>query len=233
MATAEGTKEPGRMTQLWRVFQMTRKADKAIIPLLILSFFGPLAAGIALPVFLLPGGIFTTILWILTGFLAGLLLMLVVLGNRAEAVAYRQIAGQPGAVGAILQSSLRRAWQASEYPVSVNPRTQDAVYRAIGKCGVVLIAEGPKARTKKLLDDERRAVQRAVPQVSVHFVHVGPDPDSTPLPKLRKTLYGFKKELNKAEVLAVANRLSSLKKPGAMPIPKGIDPFKMRAPKPR
>ena len=44
---------------------------------------------------------------------------------------------------------------------------------------------------------------------------------------------GLKKELNKAEVLAVANRLESLKKPGAMPIPKGMDPMKARAPKPR
>jgi hypothetical protein len=76
-------------------------------------------------------------------------------------------------------------------------------------------------------------VARAVPQVAIHIVHVGPDADSTPLPKLRKTLYRFKKELNKAEVLAVANRLLSLKKPGSMPMPKGIDPFNMRAPRPR
>jgi hypothetical protein len=193
----------------------------------------PLALGIVLPFTVLPGGIFTKILWITTGVLAGLLLALVILGNRAEAVAYRQISGQPGAVGAILQGSLRRAWQTSEFPVQVNPRTQDAVYRAVGKCGVVLIAEGPKSRVKKILDDEKKMVARAVPQVPIHIVHVGPDPDSTPLPKLRNTLYKFKKELNKAEVLAVAHRLSSLKKPGTIPMPKGIDPFKMRAPKPR
>jgi len=233
MAKAEGEKEPGRMKQMWRVFQMTRRGDKWIIPLLLASFLGPIALGIILPFTVLPGGFLTAFLWITTGLMGGILLALVVLGNRAEAVAYRQISGQPGAVGAILQGSLRRAWQTSEYPVQVNPRTQDAVYRAVGKCGVVLIAEGPKTRVKKLLDDERKMVQRAVPQVPFHVVHVGPDADSTPLPKLRKTLYRLKKELNKAEVLAVANRRSSLKKPGALPMPKGIDPFNMRAPKPR
>lgn len=233
MAAQEKEKEPGKLKQMWRVLQMTRRGDKWIVPLLIVSFVGPLAVGIILPFTVLPGGIFTRILWITTGLLAGLLLALVILGNRAETVAYRQISGQPGAVGAILQGSLRRAWQASEYPVQVNPRTQDAVYRAVGKCGVVLIAEGPKSRVKKLIDDERKMVARAVPQVPIHVVNVGPDDSSTPLPKLRKTLYKFKKELNKAEVLAVSNRLLSLKKPGSLPMPKGIDPFNTRAPKPR
>ncbi len=221
------------MTQLWRVFQMTRKADKWIVPLLLLVFLVPVALGIVLPLTVLPAGILTTVLWILSGIMTGVLLVLVVLGNRAETIAYKQIEGQAGAVGAVLQNGLRRAWQASEYPVAVNPRSRDAVYRAVGKCGVVLIAEGPKTRTKKMLEDERRHIARAVPQVTIHYLHVGPDENSVPLRKLRKAMNGLKKELNKAEVLAVANRLESLKKPGAMPIPKGMDPMKARAPKPR
>jgi len=221
------------MTQLWRVFQMTRKADKWIVPLLIVMFVVPVALGIVLPLTVLPAGILTTVLWILSGIMTGVLLVLVVLGNRAETIAYKQIEGQAGAVGAVLQNGLRRAWQASEYPVAVNPRSRDAVYRAVGKCGVVLIAEGPKTRTKKMLEDERRHIARAVPQVTIHYLHVGPDENSVPLRKLRKAMNGLKKELNKAEVLAVANRLESLKKPGAMPIPKGMDPMKARAPKPR
>jgi hypothetical protein len=221
------------MTQLWRVFQMTRKADKWIVPLLIVMFVVPVALGIVLPLTVLPAGILTTVLWILSGIMTGVLLVLVVLGNRAETIAYKQIEGQAGAVGAVLQNGLRRAWQASEYPVAVNPRSRDAVYRAVGKCGVVLIAEGPKTRTKKMLEDESRHIARAVPQVTIHYLHVGPDENSVPLRKLRKAMNGLKKELNKAEVLAVANRLESLKKPGAMPIPKGMDPMKARAPKPR
>jgi len=230
---AEVEKEPGRMTQLWRVFQMTRKADKTLVPILILAFVVPVVLGIVLPLTVIPAGIFGLVLWIITGVLGGVLLALVILGNRAETIAYKQIEGQSGAVGAVLQNGLRRAWQAQEYPVAVNPRTRDAVYRAVGKCGVVLISEGSKTRAQKLINDERRHVQRAVPQVSIHVLHVGPEEDSVSLKGLRKAMNKLKKELNKAEVLAVANRLESLKKPGDMPIPKGIDPYKMRAPKPR
>ena len=230
---AEVEKEPGRMTQLWRVFQMTRKADKALVPILIVAFVVPVALGIVLPLTIIPSGIFGLVLWIITGVLGGVLLALVILGNRAETMAYKQIEGQSGAVGAVLQNGLRRAWQAQEYPVAVNPRTRDAVYRAVGKCGVVLISEGSKARAQKLINDERRHVQRAVPQVTIHVLHVGSEEDAVSLKGLRKAMNKLKKELNKAEVLAVANRLESLKKPGDMPIPKGIDPYKMRAPKPR
>ena len=230
---AEVEKEPGRMTQLWRVFQMTRKADKALVPILIVAFVVPVALGIVLPLTIIPSGIFGLVLWIITGVLGGVLLALVILGNRAETMAYKQIEGQSGAVGAVLQNGLRRAWQAQEYPVAVNPRTRDAVYRAVGKCGVVLISEGSKARAQKLINDERRHVQRAVPQVTIHVLHVGSEDDAVSLQGLRKAMNKLKKELNKAEVLAVANRLESLKKPGDMPIPKGIDPYKMRAPKPR
>jgi len=230
---AEIEKEPGRMTQLWRVFQMTRKADKTLVPILILAFVVPVVLGIVLPLTVIPAGIFGLVLWIITGVLGGVLLALVILGNRAETIAYKQIEGQSGAVGAVLQNGLRRAWQAQEYPVAVNPRTRDAVYRAVGKCGVVLISEGSKTRAQKLINDERRHVQRAVPQVTIHVLHVGPEEDAVSLKGLRKAMNKLKKELNKAEVLAVANRLESLKKPGDMPIPKGIDPYKMRAPKPR
>jgi hypothetical protein len=230
---AEVEKEPGRMTQLWRVFQMTRKADKALVPILIVAFVVPVVLGIVLPLTVIPSGIFGLVLWIITGVLGGVLLALVILGNRAETMAYKQIEGQSGAVGAVLQNGLRRAWQAQEYPVAVNPRTRDAVYRAVGKCGVVLISEGSKTRAQKLINDERRHVQRAVPQVTIHVLHVGPEEDAVSLKGLRKAMNKLKKELNKAEVLAVANRLESLKKPGDMPIPKGIDPYKMRAPKPR
>jgi hypothetical protein len=97
----------------------------------------------------------------------------------------------------------------------------------------VLIGEGPQLKTKKMLDDERRAVLRAVPNISVHYIYVGPDSDSTPLHKLSKTMRSFKKSLRKAEVLAVSHRLNSLSRGGSLPVPKGIDPMKVRAQKPR
>jgi hypothetical protein len=227
------TKEPGRVKQLWQIFLMTKKTDKALVPLLILTLIAPIAAGISAAILISAGSILTLILYIVTGLMLSLLLTLVVLGNRAERTAYQQISGQPGAVGAVLRSALRRVWQASEFPVAVNPKTQEAVYRAVGKPGVVLIAEGPQSKTKKMLDDERRAVLRAVPDIPVHYVFVGPDTDSTPLHKLSKKLKSFDNSLRKAEVLAVSHRLNSLARGGSLPIPKGMDPAKARAQRPR
>ncbi|MBX9470938.1 DUF4191 domain-containing protein [Microcella sp.] len=226
-------KEPGRMKQMWQVFQMTRRMDPLAVWVMLLAFLLPILAGILLAVFATPGDVLAGILWVVTGVLLGILLVLIVLGRRAERVAYRQISGQPGAVGAVLKSSLRRAWQASEMPITVSPKTQDAVYRAIGKPGVIIIGEGPQSRTRRMMEDERRNVSRIVPNVPIHFVHVGPDVESTKLENLAKTLNKFKKVLSKAEVYAVSNRLTSLSKSSTLPIPKGIDPLKARAPKPR
>jgi hypothetical protein len=227
------TKEPGRVKQLWQIFVMTKKTDKALVPLLILTLIAPVSAGIAAAILISAGSILTLVLYIITGLMLSVLLTLVVLGNRAERTAYQQISGQPGAVGAVLRSALRRVWQASEFPVAVNPKNQEAVYRAVGKPGVVLIGEGPQSKTKKMLDDERRAVLRAVPDISVHYIFVGPDADATPLHKLSKHMRSFKNSLRKAEVLAVSHRLNSLSRGGKLPIPKGIDPAKARAQRPR
>jgi hypothetical protein len=225
-------KEPGRLRQMVQVFNMTRRMDPISVWWMALAFLLPVLAGIALAVFLSGDNVIGMILYIVSGVLGGILIFLIVLGRRAEKAAYSQIAGQPGAVGAVLKSGLRRSWTGSEMPVNVSPKTQDAVYRAVGRGGVALIGEGPKSRTQRMLEDERRNVVRILPNVPVTFIYVGPDPDSTPLYKLPSALRKIKSTLRKAEVLAVSNRLNSLGK-GGLPIPKGIDPFKVRAPRPR
>jgi hypothetical protein len=227
-------KEPGRIKQMWDVLQMTRRYDKAVTPLLALVTVGPIVLALVLGFLLAPpaDNVIGFVLYVVIGIMAGILLFLIVLGRRAEKAAYSQIEGQPGAVGAVLKSSLRGGWIASEMPVSVSPKTQDAVYRAVGRAGVVLIGEGPRSRTQRMLEDERRSVTRFLANVPVNFVYVGSDPDSTPLHKLPTKLRRFKPALRKAEVLAVSNRLKSLGK-NNLPIPKGVDPLRARAPRPR
>jgi hypothetical protein len=227
-------REPGRIKQMWQVFQMTRRYDSLAVWYLALAFLLPVLAGLALGfLFANPvDQIIGFVLFVISGLLAGLLAFLIVLGRRAEKAAYSQIAGQPGAVGAVLKSSLRRSWTASEMPVAVSPKTQDAVYRAVGKGGIVLIGEGPRSRTQRMLEDERRSVTRMLPNVPVNFLYVGPDPESVPLHKVSSQLNKFKTALRKPEILAVTNRLNSLGK-NQLPIPKGIDPFKVRSSRPR
>jgi hypothetical protein len=152
--------------------------------------------------------------------------MLIILGRRAEKAAYSQIEGQPGAVGAVLRSSLKRGWVGSEMPVAVNGKTQDAVYRAVGRGGVVLISEGPRTRTARMVEEERRSVAKVGGNVAVTVISVGPDADAVPLHKLARRLTKIKPSLTKAEVLAVNNRLNSIVK--KLPIPKGVDPTKAR-----
>jgi hypothetical protein len=213
---------------MWDVFQMTRKYDKQALPLMIGGFLLPVVVGVLLAL-LLSGNVFTRVLWILAGVLGGVLLAVVILGRRAERAAYSQIEGQPGAVGAVMRSSLRRGWRGSEMPVAVNSKTRDAIYRAVGRGGVVLISEGPKTRTARMLDEERRKVLRTVPNVAVTTINVGPDADAVPLHKVAGALTKIKSSLTKTEIQAVDNRLSSLQT--ALPVPKGVDPNRIRAPR--
>ena len=227
MAKDKSTKEPGRLKQMWQVFQMTRRYDDRAVLYIALGAALPIVLGVLVAVLLSGGNVFTIVLWILAGVLAGVLFALIILGRRAERAAYSQIEGQPGAVGAVLRSSLKRSWRGSEMPVAVNGKTQDAVYRATGRGGVVLISEGPKTRTQRMLDEERRKVNRILPNVPVTIISVGPDADSVPLHKVPRRLSKIKPTLTKAEVLAISNRLQSIE--SQMPIPKGVDPMKVRA----
>jgi len=217
---------------MYQVFNMTRRYDKLAIWFLLLAFLLPVLAGLLLAFLLSGGQVLGFVLYIIAGVLGGILAFLIVLGRRAERAAYSQIAGQPGAVGAVLKSSLRRGWTASEMPVAVSPKTQDAVYRAVGRGGVALIGEGPRSRTQSMLESERKNIVRILPNVPVTFLYVGPDADSTPLYKLPVKLRSIKSALRKPEILAVSNRLNSLGRNG-LPIPKGMDPMKARAPRPR
>lgn len=220
-------KEPGRIAQVWQVFKMTAKYDRAAIWLIGGAFVLPVIIAIVVTAVIDPGNVLLWILLAIFGLLVGLLLAMYTLNWRAEKVAFSQLAGKPGAAGAILQSSLRGQWQTSDLPVAFNPKTQDAVFRAIGKPGVVLVSEGHRSGVKRLVDDERRKVQRIVPNVPVHHLHVGEGEDDITLLRLRGTLRKLPKSLTKPEILAVSNRLRSLG--GAqLPIPKGIDPNRIR-----
>ena len=222
-------KEPNRLVQIWQVLRMTQRYDSSVTWMLLAGFLAPLAVGVLLAFLLAPGQPVFFVLYIIVGVFGGLLVAIIILGRRAERAAYSQIEGQPGAVGAVLKTGLRRSWTGSEVPVNVSPKTKDAIYRAIGRGGIVLFGEGPRSRTQRMLEDERRKVARIVPNVPINFIYVGPDEDSTPLYRITRELGKLKPALRKQEIYTVGNRLSSLTKGGAMPIPKGIDPMKARA----
>ncbi len=219
-------KGPNRFKQMWQVFQMTRKRDSALIWWMLLSFLAPTAIGVTLGI-VFNGGWFVVLLWSLLGVMAGVLLTMIVLGRRAERAAYAQIEGQPGAVGAVLRSGIRGGWITQEMPVGVT-KQQDALYRAVGRGGIVLIAEGDPSRTSKLISDEEKKAARLAANVPVFIMYVG-TADGVPLSKLTARIRKHRNVLTKAEVQAVHKRLSSIQ--SQLPIPKGIDPTKARVPR--
>jgi hypothetical protein len=219
-------KEPGKIRQLFQVYKLTAKSDKNFVLAGVLAFIAPLAIGTLAIVLFFTDSLLTIFLWSITTVLFAFLLSLSVLSRRAERAAFMRIAGQPGAVAAVINATLKRGYSSSEMPVAVDPKSKDAVYRAVGKAGVVLIAEGNSSRVRQLIEDEKRKVSRAIPGVETPVVWVNQDPASTQLHNLTKTIYKLKKTLTRAEISVVNKRLGGL---GLnIPIPKGIDPNRMR-----
>lgn len=207
--------------QLWEVFQMTREAQPSITWWLLGAFVGILALGLVIGL-AVGHPVYVTLL----SLPVALIVVMLLLSRRAERAAYSRIEGTPGASASAL-GTIRRGWNIEEQPVAIDPRTQDVVFRAVGRPGVVLIGEGPSHRVKRLLEGERKKVARVAPNVTVHLVEVGRDEGQTPLPKLVRTIQKLRPTLTKAEVAAVAKRLRALQS-SRPPIPKGVDPLRAR-----
>jgi hypothetical protein len=207
--------------QLWRAYQMTRKAEPIVTVWILAAVVGVLALGLLV-------GILVNRVWyvmILT-FPFALLAGMFVLARRAEAVAYRQIEGQPGAALSALRT-IRRGWDFPEEPAAMDPRSRDLVFRGVGRAGIVLVGEGAPHRLPRLLEAERRKVARILPGVPIHVLQVGTEEGQLSLRKLPRAVQKLKKTLTRQEVAEVTKRLKAI---GGtrLPVPKGIDPFRAR-----
>lgn len=165
------------------------------------------------------------ILWTILGIAVGATVAMTVLSLLVRRAMYTQIDGTVGSVYAVL-SQIKSGWIIPEEPLTVT-REQDVVWRLVGRPGVVLISEGPSNRVQPLLSAERKKISRVVKNVPVHVIQVGHGEGQLELAKLEGRLKKLKKVLTKEEVPAVSARLSALQS-HALPIPKGVDPMKMR-----
>jgi hypothetical protein len=222
-------KKPGRIAQVKQVFLSAKAVDPAI------GWWMALAALGVLVVAAVVGIIFSALIYaLIIGLPLAFLAATIVLSRRAERAAYKQIEGQPGAVGAALRS-IRRGWYIEETPVAADAQRatdlQSAalVYRAVGRPGIVLIGEGPSGRAQKLLVAERRKVERVASGVPVTLLRVGEGgtEDEVSIRKLANRVQRMKPVLTKEEVVVVNKRLKSI---GGVrpPLPKGVDPTKVR-----
>ena len=109
-------------------------------------------------------------------------------------------------------------------------KDQDLVWRLVGRPGVVLIAEGPSTRTRRMLAEEERKVHRLLSTVPIHTLQVGTDAGQVRLTDLTKTLRQLPTKptsLTDSEITQVSKRLTSMAGKN-LPIPKHIDPNRVR-----
>ncbi len=209
----------GQLQVVRDAFGLVRKENPSALIYMGIAFIATIALGI---IFGSAAGhpVYFAILFIPVGIIVAFFLFT----RFANTAAFSSIEGQIGA-GASVLMGIRKGFTTT--PAVVVNRSQDMVHRSVGRCGVVLVAEGGFA-ARQLLTDERKKTERYVPGVPVHEVFVGDGEGQVSIRKLQKTLKKFPKKLSPAQLREVRNRLKAVGGM-AMPIPKG--PMPTRAPK--
>jgi hypothetical protein len=210
------------MSSLAQNWSMTRKSYPAL-PFEVAGFFLAAFLLVAIPIALLLNWVTALLLAIPAGLLAATFWF----SRRAMRAAYKQIEGQPGAAGAVIQSIRGGNWAVTP-GVAVN-KNQDIITRVVGKPGVVLVSEGPSNRVTTMLANERKKTARWVPDVPIYEVQVGSEDGQVPLLKLQSSLNKLPRNLRGGEITDIRRRLDALgNAQSAMPIPKGPMPTSTR-----
>jgi hypothetical protein len=205
-----------RFSQIWQAFQMQRREDKALLPLMIGAVLGT-----GLVLFLI--GLLFGQQWFLlpTGILLGILLAVIIFGRRVQRNVYAKASGQPGAAGWALDT-MRGQWRVTQ---AVAGTTQlDAVHRVIGRPGVILVSEGAPHRTKNLVAQEKKRVSRIIGQVPIYEISVGDEEGQVPLAKLQRHVTKLPRNIDKSQMDTVEKRLAALANRGGPAVPKGPVP---------
>src|SRR5882757_2577145 len=199
MARKETSENPGRLAQIVQTYKMTRQADSKIG--LVIAAVGIVTFGVILALgFLINHPVYAGIL----GFLLAFLAMAVIFGRRAEAAAFGQLEGQPGAAAAVLEN-VGKGWSVT--PAVAMTRNQDVVHRAVGKGGIVLVGEGNPNRVKGLLAAEKKWMARIVLDVPFTDIIIGTGEGEVSLKKVRTILLKLPRVLPGPKVTEVNDRL--------------------------
>jgi hypothetical protein len=220
MAKTDQPKKQRWYHQIWAAYQMTRSQDPSVTWVILGVMAVALAAGVVLS--LLTGSWF----WMAAAVPLALLGGMLVLTRRAERAAYTRINGQTGATRAAL-GTVRGGWVFDEEPVAVSPKTQDMVFRGVGRAGIVLVSEGPSSRVTRMLADEEKRTARIMTNVPITQIQCGDEEGQVSLTKLSRKVQRLRPVLTKAETDTVQKRLRAL--PGSkLAMPKGVDPLRVR-----
>lgn len=223
-SSAAASKKPSRIRQMVEVFKQTQAADSSTGPLMIAAVVGLVVLTSLILWLAFKAPIYGAFLGLAFGILAAMFIF----ARKAQRAMYSKIEGQEGASLALLQQGVR-GWNVEQDPAAFDAKSRAMLFRASGRAGIALIAEGSGRGTVRLMDKEVTRMRRLFPNVPVHAVHVGRGEGEIPLPRLTPYLTRMKSQLTKAEAGEVGKRLRALPNPIRQAIPKGIDPTRMRA----
>jgi hypothetical protein len=216
-----------RRQQMMATFKMAKQVYPRLGLLLLATFLVVGFLTFALFFWVLPGsGVISLVLSIVAGLMAGVLAMLILFGRRAQAAAYSQMEGTPGA-GARALTTLRRGWKTDQMVAFT--KQQDMVHRVVGPPGIVLVGEGNPNRLKGLLATEERRHARVASETPIHQVVVGDGEGQVPLSKLVRHVTKLGKSVKGPELTDLLGRLRAIdaNRPN-LPIPKGPVPTSMK-----
>ncbi|RJO69058.1 DUF4191 domain-containing protein [Nocardia panacis] len=205
-----------RRQQLWQAFQMQRKEDKLLLPLMI----GALVLSTA--VFVVLGLVFG-LSWFLTplGILLGVLLAFIIFGRRVQKNVYAKAEGQAGAAAWVLDN-LQGKWRVTN---GIAATTQlDAVHRVVGLPGVILIGEGAPQRLKPLLAQEKKRTARLVGDTPIYDIVIGNEDGQIALKNLQRHLTKLPRNIDAKRIDLIEGRLAALNSRSGPALPKGPMP---------
>lgn len=197
-----------RRGQMWQAFNMLRKEDKKLIPLMLITLLATML--ISFLIGLLWGGQW----WMLIiSIPLGIVLALLVFTRRLEANMYDRMAGQSGSAGWALENMRNTMGVLWITETGVAGTTQmDMVHRVVGNPGVVLVGEGNRNRLRPLMNQQRKRIDRVLGGVPIYELYVGDGEadDEVELKKLQRRMLRFPRNYKKAEVSSLSAKLDAI-----------------------
>ena len=192
--------------QLIQAFNIQRKRDKMLIPIMLACVFG-----VALAFFLL--GLLWSGQWymLVLGLLLGVVLAMFVFSRRLEASMYDEVGDTPGAAGWTLENMRNTMGIVWLTKTGVQANTHmDTVHRVVGNPGVVLVGEGNPNRLKSLMAKEHKRVDRLLAGAPIYEVYAGEGEDQVRVRDLQKHLLKLPKNYQKNDVYAFNAKLEAM-----------------------
>ena len=202
---AKRAKGKATRTQLKQAFDLQRKRDKALIPIMLACVLGG-----GLLFFLLGLWWGAKWFWLIMGLILGAVLAMFIFSRRLEKSMYDEVGDTPGAAGWTLENmrnTMGIVWQ-TKTGVQANTH-MDTVHRVVGNPGVVLVGEGNPNRLKSLMSKEHKRVERLLAGVPVYEVYAGEGEGQVrnrdlqkhllPLPKQAQNMAGMNRKMRRMQ----------------------------------